>query len=187
MAHVRKLHKTHRRALRALAPLAIAGAFALTPAAANANATCGGADADPGSTNLAVIKHATLCLLNKQRVDNGLGRLKDNDRLSLASQRHAKDMVAHDYFEHGNFVGRIKATRYLAGTQVWTVGENIAWGAGDLATPAEIVNAWMHSPPHRHNILSGKFREIGIGVERGVPVHSDYKGATYATDFGARK
>ena len=53
-------------------------------------------------------------------------------------------------------------------------------------TPGGVVDAWMHSPPHRHNILSGKFREIGIGVARGVPVRANYKGATYATDFGAR-
>jgi uncharacterized protein YkwD len=186
MAHTRKPNRITRRALTALAPIAILGSLALTPAAANANATCAGADANPGSTNLNLVRHATLCLLNKQRASHGLHKLKDNTRLSLASERHAKDMVARGYFEHGNFVGRIKATRYLAGTQLWTVGENIAWGAGDLSTASEIVNAWMHSPPHRHNILSSKFREIGIGVARGVPVRASYKGATYATDFGAR-
>jgi uncharacterized protein YkwD len=186
MAQARKPYRIKRRALTALAPIAILGSLALTPAAADANTTCGGADANPGTTNLTLVKHATLCLLNKQRAKHGLHKLKDNTRLSLASQRHAKDMVDRGYFEHGNFVGRIKATRYLAGTQVWTVGENIAWGAGDLSTPDEIVDAWMHSPPHRHNILSGKFREIGIGVARGVPVRASYKGATYATDFGAR-
>jgi uncharacterized protein YkwD len=186
MAHARKPNRLQRRALTALAPLAIIGSLALTPAAADASATCKGANSNPGSTNLKLVKHATLCLLNKQRAKHGLHKLKDNPRLSLASQRHAKDMVNRGYFEHGNFVGRIKATRYLAGTQVWTVGENIAWGAGELSTPAEIVDAWMHSPPHRHNILSGKFREIGIGVARGVPVRANYKGATYATDFGAR-
>jgi uncharacterized protein YkwD len=187
MANARKLTHITRRALRALAPLAVVSAVALAPASADAASTCKGADADPGTTNLQTVKHATLCLLNQQRRSHGLKKLKANDRLSLASQRHAKDMVSRGYFEHGNFVGRIKATRYLAGTQVWTVGENIAWGAGELSTPEEIVNAWMHSPPHRHNILSGKFREIGIGVARGVPVRSSYKGATYATDFGARK
>jgi uncharacterized protein YkwD len=153
---------------------------------AHASAHCAWANMNPNDITQKQASHATLCLLNKQRAKHGLHKLKDNSRLSLASQRHAKDMVSRGYFEHGNFVGRIKATRYLAGTQVWTVGENIAWGAGDLATPAEIVDAWMHSPPHRHNILSGKFREIGIGVARGVPVRASYKGATYATDFGAR-
>ena len=42
----------------------------------------------------------------------------------------------------------------------------------------------MNSPPHRHNILHRKFREIGIGIARGVPVRANYDGATYATDFG---
>jgi uncharacterized protein YkwD len=44
----------------------------------------------------------------------------------------------------------------------------------------------MHSPPHRHNILSGQFREIGIGVSRGAPVGGQDRAATYGTDFGTR-
>ncbi len=174
-----------RRALAALAPVIAAGALFVAPADAAA-ATCKAADADPATTNLKTVKRATVCLLNQQRRRHGLGKLKVNKKLSLASQRHSNDMTRRKYFEHGNFVGRIKSARYLHGAGSWTVGENIAWGAGELATPREIVNAWMHSPGHRHNILSGKFKEIGIGVARGVPVRADYDGATYATDFGRR-
>ena len=93
---------------------------------------------------------------------------------------------AGNYFAHGNFVGRIKRARYLSGAGTWSVGENIAWGSGELATPREIVKAWMNSPPHRHNILHRKFGEVGIGVARGVPVRANYDGATYTTDFGKR-
>ena len=44
----------------------------------------------------------------------------------------------------------------------------------------------MHSPPHRANILNGTFREIGLGVSRGVPVTGEGAGGTYVTDFGTR-
>jgi len=44
----------------------------------------------------------------------------------------------------------------------------------------------MNSPPHRANILSRSFREIGIGVSRGAPVAGVQDGVTYATDFGKR-
>jgi uncharacterized protein YkwD len=44
----------------------------------------------------------------------------------------------------------------------------------------------MHSPGHRANILSSRFREIGIGISRGAPVRGMGNAATYATDFGAR-
>ena len=187
MLHASKHNRIRGRALRAIAPLATIGAIALAaPAPAAATANCAGANADPASTDLRVIKRATICLLNQQRSRYGLKKLRVNGRLSLASQRHSNDMARRNYFAHGNFVGRIKRARYLKGAGTWSVGENIAWGSGELATPAEIVKAWMNSPPHRHNILHRKFGEIGIGVARGVPVRADYEGATYTTDFGRR-
>jgi uncharacterized protein YkwD len=187
MTTARKQPRLRRgRALRAIAPLAAVSALALTAPAPASAATCAGADADPVSTNMKSIKRATVCLLNQQRRNHGLKKLKTNGRLSLASQRHSNSMVARKVFEHGNFVGRIKAARYLKGSGSWSVGENIAWGSGNLATPNEIVKAWMNSPPHRHNILHSKFREVGIGVARGVPVRQNYDGATYTTDFGKR-
>jgi len=187
MTPARKQPRLRRgRALRAIAPLAALSALALSAPASASAGTCAGADADPASTSVQTVKRATICLLNQQRRQHGLRKLKVNHRLSLASQRHSNSMVAHKVFAHGNFVGRIKAARYLQGSGSWSVGENIAWGSGELATAREIVRAWMNSPPHRHNILHGKFREIGIGVTRGVPVRQNYDGATYATDFGRR-
>lgn len=187
MTHARKPRPRRGRALRAIAPLAAVSALALSAPAPASAGTCSGANADPATTSLKIVKRSTLCLLNAERRRNGLKRLKHNRRLSLASQRHSNDMARRDYFAHGNFVGRIKAARYLRRSRSWSVGENIAWGSGDLATPKEIVRAWMNSPPHRHNILHRKFREIGIGVTRGVPVRQNYDGGTYATDFGRRR
>jgi uncharacterized protein YkwD len=147
---------------------------------------CAHATENPNDATVADSKQATVCLLNEIRRGKGLKPLHLNGRLSLASQRQTNSMEARHFFAHGDFVGRIKATRYLSGSHAWTVGENIAWGSWDYATPKSIVSGWMHSPPHRANILSGRFREIGIGVTRGAPVKGMDKAATYATDFGAR-
>ena len=95
-------------------------------------------------------------------------------------------MAKHNYFDHGNFIGRIRHTNYLTGISTWAVGENIAWGSGSYSTPGSIVNQWMHSPPHRQNILNRRFREIGIGIAQGTPESGYPDGATYTTDFGAR-
>jgi uncharacterized protein YkwD len=83
---------------------------------------------------------------------------------------------------------RVRSTAYLASANGWALGENIAWGAGSLATPTATVRAWMHSAGHRHNILTGRFSEIGIGVVPGAPVAlpADMNAATYTTDFGTR-
>ena len=185
MTNAKKPGLRRGRALRAIAPLAAVSAVALTAPAPASAATCQGADADPASTNVKTVKRATVCLLNQQRRRHGLKKLKTNGRLSLASQRHSNDMAAQ--------VLRARQLRRphqrLATCTAPAPGASARTSPGapaTLATPSEIVSAWMHSPGHRHNILSGKFREIGIGVARGVPVRENYDGATYATDFGRR-
>jgi uncharacterized protein YkwD len=167
--------------------IAVAAAAVTAGLAVPAQAlACADENVHPNDMSLAQSKASTICLLNDIRRRKGLRPFKLNSKLSHASQRHTNAMTAHKFFAHGNFVGRIRATRYLHGARGWTVGENIAWGSWDYATPASIVDGWMHSPPHRANILSGKFREIGIGVSRGAPVGGQDRAATYGTDFGTR-
>jgi uncharacterized protein YkwD len=173
------------RWLRVALVLALLAAALVVPA--EAQATCTNAKANPNDVSVAAAKKATLCLLNRIRRSKGLRPFRHNRRLSRASQRHARAMVRRHFFAHGNFVSRIKSARYLRAARGWTVGENIAWGAWELATPKSIVRAWMDSPGHRANILSHGFREIGIGLKRGAPVRGMDRAATYVTDFGARR
>jgi uncharacterized protein YkwD len=174
-----------RRRIPLAAVLAALAALAFAPQSAAA-AGCSNAGADPNSVSIGAVQQATLCLLNRERRAHGLRAFRENHALDSASLRHAKDMAKRHYFAHGDFVGRIRASNYLSGARSWSVGENIAWGTGSFATPAAIVDMWMHSPPHRHNILNGGFREIGIGIARGTPRSGLSDGATYATDFGSR-
>jgi uncharacterized protein YkwD len=103
-------------------------------------------------------------------------------------------MVSARFFDHtspsgSSMVDRIRRTGYTKRARSWALGENIAWGSGSLATAAEIHRGWMHSPGHRANILQRSFREIGIGIETGLPVRlsAAQSGATYTTDFGFRR
>ncbi len=132
-------------------------------------------------------RDATLCLLNRVRARHGLAPLRLNAKLSRAARRHSHDMVRRRYFAHDSLSGRspfdrMRATHYVPRNTTWWLGENIGWGSGSLSEPAALVRAWMHSPPHRANILSGNFRDIGIGIALGAPVGGG--GATYTTDFG---
>jgi uncharacterized protein YkwD len=180
------------RRLRFLLPaLALA---ATLPAVSTANAdaattACRGANLTPTRTHAVAVRHATLCLLNRQRAAHGLPRLRAQRSLSHVATKYARQMVAQHFFDHVSPAGttmatRIKRTNYLKNTRAWSLGENIAWGSGGAATPAQIVNAWMHSAGHRANILNGSFREIGIGIALGAPTGGN--GATYVNDFGAR-
>ena len=172
----------NRRIRLAGAALTLAAALA-APAQALA---CDNENQNPNDIPVADAKQATLCLLNDIRREKGLRPFREDRRLSRASQRHTNAMTEHNFFAHGDFVGRIRAARYLRGARGWTVGENIAWGSWDYATPKSIVRGWMNSPPHRHNILNSRFREIGIGLSRGAPVGGQERAGTYATDFGTR-
>ena len=63
-----------------------------------------------------------------------------------------------------------------AGYTYFFAGENVAAGLDELD---EVMKGWMESEPHRKNILSEKFTEIGVGVAR------DKKGEPYFTQvFG---
>jgi uncharacterized protein YkwD len=161
--------------------------------AASALANCGtAADLDPAArgVSLKAARSATLCLLNIQRRRHHERRLRFNHKLALAGLRHARDMVDNRYFAHDtpsgqDFVQRIMNTDYVPASASWYLGENLAWGDRANSTPRQIVKAWMASPDHRHNILTARFREIGIAIVVGAPVAGTAQAATYATEFGA--
>jgi uncharacterized protein YkwD len=134
--------------------------------------------------HLDVARRSTLCLLNQVRRQHGLGALTASTTLRTAAFGHSRDMVQHRYFQHGDFVGRIKGSGYLNGFHSYAVAENIAFGGGSLQTPAKIVTAWMNSAGHRANILSPTYHDIGVGIAMGTPVGA--AGGTYTTDFGLR-
>jgi uncharacterized protein YkwD len=162
----------------------------LEASAAGAATSCHGASAVPTRTNLGQIQGATLCLINVQRRAHGLPAVRSNRLLRLAAVRHSREMVADRYFAHNSrdgssFLARIRRTGYLRGSGSWNAGENLALGVGRQSTPGSIVRAWMNSPPHRHNILTRDYRDIGIGIVPGNP-QSGARGATYTTDFGSR-
>jgi uncharacterized protein YkwD len=162
-----------------LAAAVVAASLIAAPAAQASS--CGtAATARPASVSTSSAIHATLCLLNQQRARHHLRPLHENTKLDRASRGHSYSMVNNHYFDHGDFVGRIRR----AGYHGYTLGENIAWGSLRYSTPASIVNMWMHSPGHRANILRAKFRDIGIGIASGAPERGVGQAATYTTDFG---
>jgi uncharacterized protein YkwD len=165
--------------------LALTGAIAAPSVAAAGS--CSGADHSPATLGESGTARVTLCLLNRERASNGLRNLRSDVRLRRAADRHAGDMVARRYFAHdsksgASFVTRIKRTGWTRSRRSWTVGENIGYGSGSLATPRLMVRGWMNSAGHRKNILARHFRVIGVGVAKGAPTGGS--GATYATDFG---
>ena len=176
----------------AVTVLASAVAALAAPAGAQASAqtaACPGADVVPAAGNLQQAGQATLCLLNDERAGAGLRPLAEAQGLTQPSAAYSARMVQENFFAHvapdgASLTDRLEAARYINPDGDWTVGENIAWGQGNLATPRNIMVAWMNSPGHRANILTGEYTEVGLGVVPGTPGDPSW-GATYTTDFGA--
>jgi uncharacterized protein YkwD len=132
------------------------------------------------------------CLVNEQRRRHGLPPVRSSWLLRHAASGLAGNMVRRRFFGHvtpggSTVASRVRSTGYLGGARSWMLGETIAWGAAGRGTPAALVNALMHSPPHRAILLDRRFREVGVGVAFGVPTaRSGTVGATIALDFGRR-
>jgi uncharacterized protein YkwD len=172
-------------------PLAAAGAvIALACVPSAASAACANRHATPTARNLETVSAATRCLVNAERRAHGVRRVRADRDLRRAARRYAKQMVAQDFFAHESPSGselheRVRASGYLRGADGWSAGENLAWGSGSLATPAATVRAWMESPGHRANLLSDRFREVGVGIAPGAPVDgAGGRAATYVTVYG---
>jgi uncharacterized protein YkwD len=179
---------SRRRAATLLATALVALA---APAGAHASAqtaACAGADLVPDAGNLAQVGQATLCLLNDERAAAGMRPLQYSAALTVPSAAYSTKMVTENFFAHespdgSTLTSRLEAAGYINPDGDWFVGENLAWGQGNLATARSIAIAWMNSPGHRHNILEPEFTEVGIGIVPGTPGDPSW-GATYTTDFG---
>jgi uncharacterized protein YkwD len=153
---------------------------------------CQGTELPPDPNDLNVIRGAILCLINKERAQNGEAPLVLNGQLQQAAEAHSRDMIAANYFEHESPGGqtpvdRVRAAGYIPGPgSGYVVGENLAWGTFNLATPQAIVAAWLASPGHLANILERNYSETGIAVIPSVPsaLGDGAPGATYTQEFG---
>jgi uncharacterized protein YkwD len=126
---------------------------------------------------------AFLKLINAYRKDNGLGALTLSQTLSAAAQHHSASMADNDYFSHDLVPEEITWSQNLKnhGYKYTTYrGENIAAG---LADAAGTFKRWKASSSHNANMLSSKYKAIGIG--RAYNGDSQY-GWYWTTDFGGR-
>ncbi|MGI6423195.1 MAG: CAP domain-containing protein [Candidatus Dojkabacteria bacterium] len=105
-------------------------------------------------------------LTNQERSAAGLNTLKTDSRLSAAAQAKANNMFQEQYWDH---FGPNGETPWMfisqAGYTYVYAGENLAKG---FRTAEGVHEAWMASPTHRENIMSGKYKDIGVAVVEGV-------------------
>jgi uncharacterized protein YkwD len=142
---------------------------------------------------LSAVETNLLAQVNSVRSTRGLRPLRISRGLSAAAAYHSRQMVQHGFFEHesrggGAFWKRVERFYRSGGFRAWEVGENLAYGSPDLG-PAATVRMWMNSPGHRENLLSRRWREIGLGVLHVGSAGGEFGGSpvtVVTADFGYR-
>jgi uncharacterized protein YkwD len=175
------------RATRILA-LAIS-AFGLWVVASPAGAT-----ADQRATAMRTLEQGVLANLNTLRRHHGLVPLRFSSGLAAAARHHSTDMASHGYFSHSSqngssFDRRIARFYPMGGRRFWSVGENLLWSSPNV-DPGGALTMWLNSPEHRKNMLSARWREIGLAAVHLASAPGTFGGreVTIVTaDFGVRK
>jgi uncharacterized protein YkwD len=122
-----------------------------------------------------------LARINQVRAEHGLNTLSLAPELTLAAQAHAQDCATRGWGSHVGSDGAVLKTRLeRAGFYGPNRGEN--WVQ---ARNAERAFDWWYgeippNDPHRRNILSPHYAEIGIGIA------ATDLGYIFVTDFGRR-
>lgn len=104
-------------------------------------------------------------LTNEQRASEGLPPLELNSTLSQAAHAKGEDMLTKNYWAHVAPDGT-EPWKFFSdvGYKYRYAGENLA---RDFSNAPSAVAAWMASPSHRENIMSSKYKEIGVAVVEG--------------------
>lgn len=110
----------------------------------------------------AIIPSEVIALSNAERREAGLPMLSENAVLDQVAQAKADDMATEGYFSHTSPSGVTPWDWFREAKYEYRyAGENLAIHFHD-ATSQE--RAWMESKKHCENILSPKYREIGVAV-----------------------
>lgn len=108
---------------------------------------------------------AMKCLVNKKR---SAKNLRARPKLREAAQAHTRYMRKHNCFAHQcsgepALEERVRRTGYLRGARSYALGEVIAKNTA-RATPKDILRQFMGSAGHRQTLMSGTYRNLGVGV-----------------------
>jgi len=165
-------------------------AFALV---AGVLAAPAGAKTHRHTASLNSLSRGVLAQVNQLRRAHGLVPLTLATGLNAAASQHSREMAARGYFAHESFDGstfdKRVARYYRPNVRYWSVGENLAWGAPDLS-PQAVLQMWLNSPPHRENLMTARWRQIGVSAIHVASAPGTYGGgpATIVTvDFGVRR
>jgi uncharacterized protein YkwD len=144
--------------------------------------------------NLRPLNRQVLAAVNSFRVAHGLAALRESAALDRSARQHSNEMGRRGYFAHSSADGtvfwrRIRHFYTAKGYSYWSVGENLVWESPGLSA-AGAMKLWIGSPPHLANLLSKRWRQVGVsavGVAHAPGVYGGRRVVIITTDFGVRR
>jgi uncharacterized protein YkwD len=143
---------------------------------------------------LSPLESGVVAQVNQVRAQHGLGPLRISLKLSAAARAHSLQMARDGYFAHESADGsafwrRVKDFYSSSLWSYWSVGENLLWSSPDVS-PSQALKLWMNSPEHRKNILTARWKEIGVSAVHAPAAPGVFEGqdvTIVTTDFGVRR
>jgi uncharacterized protein YkwD len=152
-----------------------------------------GASSQRPAASLSSLEQGVLADINTLRRQHGLAPLRVSVSLSAAARQHSSEMAVRGYFSHNSANGasfdkRIARYYPIGGSHYWSVGENLLWSSPDV-NAGGALEMWWNSPEHRKNMLTARWREIGLSAVHVASAPGTYGGrevTIVTTDFGVR-
>jgi uncharacterized protein YkwD len=145
------------------------------------------------ATSLSSLEQGVLAAINAFRTQNHLVPLRLSTSLTTAAREHSQQMATDGYFAHESYDGsafwkRIQRFYPSGSMRYWSVGENLLWSSPDVDADGAL-KLWLASPEHRANLMTARWREIGVSAVHVTTAPGTYKGldvTIVTTDFGVR-
>ena len=140
------------------------------------------------------LERGVLAAINDFRARHHLAPLRPSRNLLAAADAHSLAMARRGFFAHESADGsafwkRVRRFYTDRGFARWSVGENLLWSSPDVDA-AGALQMWLASPPHRRNLLTPDWREIGLSAVHVAAAPGVYEGretTILTADFGTRR
>ena len=145
------------------------------------------ASASDPNASAAAQTRAVVCLVNYARAQDRRRRLVQRPRLHLAAELKGERVATCKQFSHTPCGAALTSDVQAAGYRYSRFGENLFAGTWGHYSARDVVNAWLNSPPHRANMLNGRFRDFGAAPVRATGLLDAGDAVVWTATFGTRR
>jgi uncharacterized protein YkwD len=135
----------------------------------------------------AVQARAIACLVNWARSQDRHGQLVPRSKLQHAAVLKGERVAACGQFSHTPCGTAVTSAVDASGYRYASFGENLYAGSWGRVSARDVVLAWLLSPPHRANIMSPSFHDVGAAAVRANGLLGGSDAVVWTATFGTRR